>query len=64
MTLPASSKVVMAAIPGTVIDIVQRTRMSERLVRLRVAELRQQGLIRVLARKKSGARGGCWAVYG
>lgn len=57
MRLPASARVVLNNLPGTVLDVVQRSRMSERLVRLRVWELKRHGAIKVSERRNG------WAVY-
>lgn len=60
----ASSRVVLSALPGTVIDVVQRTNIPERLVRLRIWELKRSGTITVIDRKSPPRRGGAWCVYG
>ncbi len=65
--IPASSRVVLNALPGTVIDIVWKTRLQECLVRLRVHELKRAGYIKVIGRKPVPAKkhpGGAWCIYG
>ena len=58
MNLPSSSRIVLANLPGTVLDVVQRARLPEGTVRARVAELQRAGLAKKIGRKPSG-----WCVY-
>ena len=61
MSLPSSSRIVLANLSGTVLDVVMRARMPEGTVRARVAELRRAGLLRVVGFRP--AHHGAWRVY-
>ena len=60
-----SSRIVLAKLPGTVLDVARVARIPEPTVRARIAELQRAGLVRIVGRKASRATGACgfWCVY-
>lgn len=63
MRLTPSSRIVLNALPGTVLDVVSKTRLPEETIRARIAELQRASLAKRIGWKQRDGRGQRWAIY-